>query len=153
MMLLDVLERAAGVEDLHRLRDRRPAGTDFPSHVEDLRRVVPVYETLPGWQQEISAVRGRGRCPPTPEDISIASAELLGRPVEMVSVGPDRRQTIFRAHRDAHVHEPPSQPRIERLARRVPRRNCRATSPSSWTATAAGPVSAGCRGSRGIARG
>ena len=31
--------------------------TQFPSHVEDLRRAVPVYETLPGWQREITHVR------------------------------------------------------------------------------------------------
>ena len=29
----------------------------FPAHVDDLRRVQPVYETLPGWQEEISQVR------------------------------------------------------------------------------------------------
>ena len=35
--------------------------TDFPSHVDDLRRAVPVYETLPGWQQEITDVAQDGR--------------------------------------------------------------------------------------------
>jgi len=31
--------------------------TIFPSHVDDLRRVTPIYETLPGWQTEISHIR------------------------------------------------------------------------------------------------
>ena len=29
----------------------------FPAHVDDLRKLTPVYETMPGWQQEISHMR------------------------------------------------------------------------------------------------
>ena len=42
VMLLDVLSELPEIEDLHGLRDRRPADDDFPSHVDDLRRAVPV---------------------------------------------------------------------------------------------------------------
>jgi adenylosuccinate synthase len=69
--------------------------TDFPSHVNDLRRVVPIYETLPGWQEEISDVRRIDDLPRNARDYLDRISQLLARPVEIVSVGPDRRQTIF----------------------------------------------------------
>ncbi|MEN6404978.1 MAG: adenylosuccinate synthase [Thermoguttaceae bacterium] len=68
---------------------------DFPSHVDDLRRVVPVYETLPGWQQEISGAQRLADLPTNARKYLDRISELLRRPVEVVSVGPDRRQTIF----------------------------------------------------------
>jgi adenylosuccinate synthase len=69
--------------------------TDFPSHVDDLRRVVPVYETLPGWGKEISGVGRLDDLPTNARKYLDRISELLRRPVEIVSVGPDRRQTIF----------------------------------------------------------
>ena len=73
--------------------------TDFPSHVEDLRRVRPVYETLPGWQREISTVRRIGDLPGNARRYLDRLAELVGRDVEIISVGPDRQQTILAAER------------------------------------------------------
>ena len=57
VMLLDVLSQLPELKICvaYELDGRRII--DFPSHVDDLRRVVPVYETLPGWQQEITDVR------------------------------------------------------------------------------------------------
>jgi adenylosuccinate synthase len=72
----------------------------FPDHVDDLRRVVPVYETLPGWQKEITDVRSMKDPPANATAYLARLSELVGRPVEVVSVGPDRQQTIF-AH-DVH---------------------------------------------------
>jgi adenylosuccinate synthase len=69
--------------------------TAFPSHVDDLRRVVPVYETLPGWQKEITDVRCVGDLPANARKYLDRLGELLGRPVAVISVGPDRQQTIF----------------------------------------------------------
>ncbi|MBN2474693.1 MAG: adenylosuccinate synthase [Pirellulales bacterium] len=69
--------------------------TDFPSHVDDLRRVVPVYETMPGWQEEISHVRRIADLPQKARNYLDRISELVGRPVEVVSVGADREQTMF----------------------------------------------------------
>ena len=95
VMLLDVLSE---LPKLHlctgyELDGRRTA--DFPSHVDDVRRVVPVYETLPGWQQEITHVRCFEDLPPAAKNYLGRISQLVGRPVELVSVGPDREQTIF----------------------------------------------------------
>jgi len=67
----------------------------FPSHVDDLRRAKPIYETLPGWQTDVSHVRRMEDFPPNARAYIERISELLGRPVEVVSVGPDRQQTIF----------------------------------------------------------
>jgi adenylosuccinate synthase len=69
--------------------------TDFPSHVEDLRRVQPVYETLPGWQKDIRDVRRIQDLPANARAYLERLTALIGCPVEIVSVGPDREQTIL----------------------------------------------------------
>jgi adenylosuccinate synthase len=50
---------------------------------------------LPGWQEEISHVRRTAELPAAAREYLDRIRELLGRPVEMVSVGPDREQTIL----------------------------------------------------------
>jgi adenylosuccinate synthase len=69
--------------------------TNFPSHVDDLRRAKPVFETLPGWQQDITKIRKMADLPQTARDYLARISQLIGRPVEVVSIGPDREQTIF----------------------------------------------------------
>ncbi len=95
VMLLDVLSELAELKicTAYELDGQRT--TDFPSHVDDLRRVVPVYETLPGWQKEISGVGRLDDLPANARKYLDRISELLRRPVEIVSVGRDRRKTIF----------------------------------------------------------
>ena len=73
----------------------------FPSHVDDLKKAVPVYETVPGWREELSTVRTYDALPAAAKGYLARIGELLGRPVSIVSVGPDREQTIF-CERSAH---------------------------------------------------
>lgn len=95
VMLLDVLSELPELKICvaYRLGDRRI--THFPAHAEDLRHVQPEYETLPGWQQEISHVRRLDDLPPNARAYLDRLASLVGRPIEIVSVGPDRCQTIL----------------------------------------------------------
>jgi len=95
VMLLDVL---GGLDELkicsaYEIDGRRV--TQFPSQIADLERAVPVYETLPGWGEELAAVRSHAHLPATARTYLDAIGDLLGRPVSIVSVGPDREQTIF----------------------------------------------------------
>ena len=64
--------------------------------MDQLRRAEPVYETLPGWQTEITDVRQWQELPSEAVTYLDRIAELVGCPVEIVSVGPDREQTILR---------------------------------------------------------
>jgi adenylosuccinate synthase len=66
----------------------------FPSHVDDLRRAKPVYETVPGWKEEITECRSYEQLPANARAYLDRITELVQRPVGMVSVGPERDQTI-----------------------------------------------------------
>ncbi len=96
VMLLDVL---SGFDELRICSAYRIAGrnvTQFPSHVDDLKQAEPVYETLPGWREELTGVRRYDDLPENARRYLARIGELLGRPVTVVSVGPDRAQTILR---------------------------------------------------------
>jgi adenylosuccinate synthase len=66
----------------------------FPSHVDDLRRVQPQYETMPGWQEDITQAQSLEDLPVAARNYLDRVSELVGVPVHLVSVGPDRQQTI-----------------------------------------------------------
>ncbi|MCG8652998.1 MAG: adenylosuccinate synthase, partial [Pirellulales bacterium] len=67
----------------------------LPSHAEQLRRCTPVYETLPGWQEPVDHLRSADRFPRGAMDYIHRIEELVGVKVGVLSVGPDRAQTIF----------------------------------------------------------
>jgi len=94
VMLLDVL---SGVGDLKICTAYKIDGKEtmqFPSHIDDLRRVEPVYETLPGWDEDLTQANSLDDLPANARAYVDRVAELVGVPVEMVSVGPARSQTI-----------------------------------------------------------
>jgi len=66
----------------------------FPADAETLARVEPVYEELEGWQCDISGARTLDELPRAARDYLAAIEEIAGTPVEMVSVGPNRRQLV-----------------------------------------------------------
>jgi len=95
MMMLDVLS------DLDEIQVCRAYDLDgqeidyFPSHVDDLRRVKPIYETLPGWNKDVTGIRDYDDLPENAKNYVQHIGKLVGRPIEVVSVGPDRAQTMF----------------------------------------------------------
>jgi adenylosuccinate synthase len=66
-----------------------------PSQAEDLRRVQPIYETLPGWRQDVSGATSMDDLPSGAHRYLQRVSELVGCPIEVVSVGPGREQTIL----------------------------------------------------------
>ena len=94
LMLLDVLStfETLNICTAYELDGRRIQ--TFPSLSEDLRRVSPVYETLPGWSEDICGVRNFDDLPANAQNYVKRISELVGKPVVFVSVGPDRNQTI-----------------------------------------------------------
>lgn len=95
VMLLDVLSELPELKICvaYELDGRRIG--HFPSHVDDLRQVKPIYETVPGWQQPITGIRRLADLPDKAKAYLDRLSGLVGRPVEIVSVGPDREQTIL----------------------------------------------------------
>lgn len=95
VMLLDVL---SGFDELqictaYEIDGRRT--TVFPSHVDDLRIAKPIYETMPGWNEEIVEAKNLSELPGNALRYLTRLSELICRPVGIVSVGPDRAQTIL----------------------------------------------------------
>jgi len=59
-----------------------------------LQRSVPIYETWPGWKQDLTAVRRLEDLPAAARAYLDRLTELCGVPIDVVSVGPDRAQTL-----------------------------------------------------------
>ena len=57
VMLLDVLSGMKEIKICIAYEIDGKQIKHFPSHVDDIRRVKPVYETVPGWQEEITTCR------------------------------------------------------------------------------------------------
>jgi len=95
VMLLDVL---SGLDEVCIATAYEMGGErilEFPADAHLLARCRPVYETLPGWRQDISGARKLSDLPANARRYVDRLAELLELPVSIVSVGPDRAQTIF----------------------------------------------------------
>ncbi len=67
----------------------------FPCLAEDLRDVKPIYETMPGWNRDVSGIRRREDLPANALKYMDRISELIGVQIGVISVGPDREQTMF----------------------------------------------------------
>ena len=69
----------------------------FPPQAEAaLADVQPVYETMPGWQEDITKARSWNDLPEACKKYIERIEKLLEVPVSIISVGPDRAETFFR---------------------------------------------------------
>ena len=66
----------------------------FPAETSRLDRVEPVYESLPGWTEDLTGVRSIEKLPKNAKSYLKFLERALKVPVTLVSVGTDRRQTI-----------------------------------------------------------
>ncbi len=67
---------------------------DFPDDLARLERARPVLETLPGWRADTTAARSLAELPLAARAYMQRLEELVGVPVEFVSVGTEREQII-----------------------------------------------------------
>lgn len=67
---------------------------DFPASLDVLAACKPVYETLPGWTEDISGLRRLEDFPANARSYLDRVGELAETDIQIVSVGPDRDQTI-----------------------------------------------------------
>ncbi len=66
-----------------------------PALIEDWGKCEPIYETLPGWQEDISGCTSWEQLPENCKAYVKRFGEIVGCPVGSVGVGPDREQTII----------------------------------------------------------
>lgn len=69
---------------------------DFPSDQARLCRCQPVYETLPGWAEDVSEIKAYEALPLNARRFVERVETLIGVPITTVSVGRRRDQTLFR---------------------------------------------------------
>lgn len=67
----------------------------FPTDTDALARAKPVYETLPGWSGDISAIRTYDALPEALRRFLARIEEFVGVPIAVVSTGADRSEVIL----------------------------------------------------------
>jgi adenylosuccinate synthase len=70
----------------------------LPVGAEELERCVPVYEELPGWQESTVGVKGYDKLPKAARDYLQRVQDLCAVPIDLISTGPDREETIVMRH-------------------------------------------------------
>ncbi len=66
----------------------------FPSDIRTLQRIEPEYETLPGWEKDITGITSMDELPLEARDYLAFIEDYLKVPASIVSTGPKREQTI-----------------------------------------------------------
>lgn len=66
----------------------------FPASLKVLAECKPIYETLPGWSENISDIKKQENFPVNVINYLDRIAELTQTPIHIISVGADREQTI-----------------------------------------------------------
>lgn len=69
--------------------------TDFPSSLSVLSNCKPIYEELPGWVSPTSEIRDPDELPANARRYLDYISEMLHTPISIVSVGPERNQTLI----------------------------------------------------------
>ncbi|MBQ4078169.1 adenylosuccinate synthase [bacterium] len=68
---------------------------DYPTNINMHKYLEPVYETYKGWKEDISKAKSMDELPANAKAYLNKLEELVGIPIKIVSVGPDREQTII----------------------------------------------------------
>jgi adenylosuccinate synthase len=95
---LDVLDGLEEVKICIGYEDSQGNPVQNPNHADDFEGIVPVYETLPGWSDVTVGVQSLDKLPANAQAYISRIEALIGAPVDVVSTGPDRVETIVLRH-------------------------------------------------------
>ncbi len=97
-LMLNKLDILSGLEEIQIATAYKVRGQEmrWPLSLEDLEHAEPVYQTLSGWDEDISGARSMADLPPTAVTYIEAVEDFARVPVAIVSIGPERTQTIMR---------------------------------------------------------
>jgi adenylosuccinate synthase len=70
----------------------------FPSGAEEAARCEPIYEEMPGWKDNTVGIKTLEALPENARAYIKRIEELVGVPIDMISTGPDREETIVLRH-------------------------------------------------------
>lgn len=91
---LDVLDELETLKICTQYRLGNQTLSTLPVNIEQLSECEPVYEELPGWQSETTHIKTFDALPLNAQAYLKRIAELAGVPVDIISTGPDREETI-----------------------------------------------------------
>ena len=95
---LDVFDTFDNIKICYAYEDTRDGAIykNYPTNVFIHKYLKPLYETFEGWRQDITTIRTYEDLPENCKKYISRVEELIGAPVSIISVGPDREQTIFK---------------------------------------------------------
>ncbi len=92
---MDILDKFDEIKVCVAYKYKGETVEDFPSNVDVLSQCEPVYETFPGWLESTEGIRSYDKLPEKAKNYLTRIAQLLETPIEIISVGARRDQTIF----------------------------------------------------------
>lgn len=95
---LDVLDGLDEINICVGYRDAEGNDAGMPMHADDFENITPVYETLPGWRDVTVGAQTLESLPEAARNYIGRIESLIGAPVDIVSTGPDRVETIVLKH-------------------------------------------------------
>jgi adenylosuccinate synthase len=69
-----------------------------PMAAESFEQATPIYETMPGWNETTFGAKSITDLPQAALDYVKRIEDLTGVPVDIISTGPDRNETIIKRH-------------------------------------------------------
>ena len=95
---LDVLDGLDEVKICVGYRDAAGAEVEAPGHADDYAGIQPVYETLPGWRESTVGAIALEQLPAAARAYIARIEAVVGVPIDIISTGPDRVETIVLRH-------------------------------------------------------
>jgi adenylosuccinate synthase len=96
MMHLDTLSGLPELRICKAYRINDAETNFFPSNINKLSGAIPIYETMPGWEEDLTDISDFHDLPANARDYVCCIENLIRKPITVVGVGPKRDQTIFR---------------------------------------------------------
>jgi len=95
IMKLDILDELGEIRICTGYKIGKREIDHFPTTVEELASVQPVYETLKGWESSLGAIRIYDKLPKAARAYVRRIEEICDIEVSLISVGPGRDQTLW----------------------------------------------------------
>lgn len=95
MMKLDVLSACDEIKVCTGYKLNGEIINDFPTSTELVAQAEPIYHTFPGWKEDITAVKSLKDLPRKVMDYITYVQQQVLCPIDVISVGPDREQTLW----------------------------------------------------------
>lgn len=94
MMKSDVLDGFSAIKAC--VAYEMPDGSTTTELPYDISQVKPIYKELPGWKTDMTGFTDESQFPQAFKDYVAFLEDFLGTPIAIISIGPDRAQTIIR---------------------------------------------------------